>query len=275
MSNTVSELTESLLVRLTSGSFWLLTTSTAPTSPKPKPPATPSTCGPMSVITERYRPLSVPSSASWRTILRPHRPPVALRYATYARVAAAADAPRPGTGPDSDEIEPTWISLFVTPGAVDGAAQGTLPPLALVAAAVPVAPAALRWLEPPDEAAAPEVSAAAGVVSDVEPDASPAAAACGPVARPRAATSACCACVQRAPQAVERSSPAAARTSVERALPRRCSHRLPPSRSVEPDSTAARMAFPRGRIHPRFGVSAGTTRRAWSSPDQQLRRTGT
>src|SRR5262245_51621837 len=87
----------------------------------------------------RFRALSTPSSPSLRTILRPQTPPMELRYATYARTAASELEPRPGDGPEMLLIVPSASSLSVTPGALDGAAQGFAPPpVGLCATAPPV-----------------------------------------------------------------------------------------------------------------------------------------
>jgi hypothetical protein len=60
---------------------WLMTSS-APRSPVANPPVIPSTSGFMSCSADLYWELSVPSSASFRTIWRPHTPPFALRLST-------------------------------------------------------------------------------------------------------------------------------------------------------------------------------------------------
>src|SRR5438067_2460488 len=58
------------------------------------------------------------------------------------RAAPAADAPRPGIGPDSELMLPTVIESAVTPGASDCAAHGRGPvgPAAAPPPPVPVSP---------------------------------------------------------------------------------------------------------------------------------------
>jgi hypothetical protein len=93
---------------------------------------------------------------------------VLFRYATYARAAAADDAARPGTGPESALIEPTWISESVTPGASDGAVHGADPPDEAAGsdpdAAGPPTEAALGC----PEARLPSVAGPVAVVGDPE-----------------------------------------------------------------------------------------------------------